>query len=150
MRDTVGLTLLDQGKDPANFTDDDFDAAIDRLQKAKDTGQLRGFTGNEYAKALASGDIAACMAWTGDVVQLQADNPNLGYVLPAHGSHALVGQLADPEQGAAQEERRDAHQLLLRPEVMAAVEDYVNYISPVEGAKEALRQDGPGRRRTTR
>ena len=25
------------------------------------------------------------MAWTGDVVQLQADNPDLGYVLPETG-----------------------------------------------------------------
>ena len=55
------------------------------LQKAKDAGQLKGFTGNEYGKGLASGDIAACMAWTGDVVQLKADNPKLGYVLPATG-----------------------------------------------------------------
>src|SRR6476659_6080863 len=75
MRDTVGLVMLAQGKDPANFTDADFNAAIDELKKAKDAGQLRGFTGNEYGKPLAAGDIAACMAWTGDVVQLQADNP---------------------------------------------------------------------------
>ena len=85
MRDTVGLTMLAMGKDPANFTDDDFNAAIAELQKAKDAGQIKGFTGNEYGKGLASGDIAACMAWTGDVVQLQADNPKLGYALPPTG-----------------------------------------------------------------
>ncbi|MGN6521885.1 MAG: extracellular solute-binding protein [Actinomycetes bacterium] len=86
MRDTVGLVMLALGKDPANFTDDDFDAAIGEIQKAKDAGQLRGFTGNEYGKPLASGDTAACFAWTGDVVQLQADNPKRGYVLPKTAS----------------------------------------------------------------
>src|SRR3954452_24527689 len=83
MRDTVGLTIHSMGKDPASFTDDDFNAAMDKLQKAKDAGQLKGFTGNEYGKGLASGDIAACVACTGDVVQLNADNPYFGYVLPS-------------------------------------------------------------------
>ena len=86
MRDTIGLVMLAQGKDPSNFTDDDFNAAIADIQAAKDKGQIRSFTGNDYAKGLASGDIAACFAWTGDVVQLQADNPKLGYVLPSTGT----------------------------------------------------------------
>ncbi|RBM22549.1 extracellular solute-binding protein, partial [Streptomyces sp. PT12] len=55
------------------------------LSKAKDSGQIKGFTGNDYTKPLASGDTAACFAWTGDVVQLRADNPNLGYALPQTG-----------------------------------------------------------------
>ena len=46
MRDTVGLTLLAMGKDPAKFTDDDFDAAIKELTEVKNSGQLKGFTGN--------------------------------------------------------------------------------------------------------
>ena len=54
MRDTVGLVLLAMGKDPAKFTDADFDAAIDEIKKAKDAGQLRGFTGNEYGKPLGA------------------------------------------------------------------------------------------------
>ena len=115
MRDTVGLVLCEMGKDPANFTDADFDAAIAMIQKAKDAGQLKGFTGNDYTDGLTKGDIAACIAWTGDVVQLQVDNDKLQYVLPAGRVHAVVGQLRDPGAGQAQEERRDAHQLLLRP-----------------------------------
>ena len=115
MRDTVGLVMLALGKDPANFTDADFDAACAEIQKAKDAGQIKGFTGNDYTKPLASGDTAACMAWTGDIVQLKADNPSLGYALPQKGLHALVGQLRDPQPGQAQEERRDPDQLLLRP-----------------------------------
>ncbi|NED64734.1 extracellular solute-binding protein, partial [Streptomyces sp. SID10244] len=31
MRDTVGMTLLDMGKDPGKFTADDYDGAIARL-----------------------------------------------------------------------------------------------------------------------
>ena len=115
MRDTVGLTLCEMGKDPANFTDADFDAAMAMLQKAKDAGQLKGFTGNDYTDGLTKGDIAACVAWTGDVVQLQFENDKVQYALPAGRLHAVVGQLRHPGPRQAQEERRGADQLLLRP-----------------------------------
>jgi spermidine/putrescine transport system substrate-binding protein len=143
MRDTVGLVMLAQGKDPANFTDDDFNAAMDELNKAKDAGQIKGFTGNDYTKGLSSGDIAACFAWTGDVVQLKADNPNLGYVLPATGhmqwsDNFLIPNLAQHKKNA---------EILINyyydPKVMALVEDYVNYIPPVKGTKEALLKTDP-------
>jgi spermidine/putrescine transport system substrate-binding protein len=143
MRDTVGLTMLSLGKDPAKFTDDDFNAAMDKLQKAKDAGQLKGFTGNDYTKGLASGDIAACMAWTGDVVQLKADNPNLGYVLPETGHMQWSDNFLIPN---AAQHKKNAEILInyyYDPEVMATVEDYVNYIPPVKGSKEALLKTDP-------
>ncbi len=85
MRDTMGLVLLDMGKDPAKFSADDFAAGIDRLQKAVDSGQVRKFTGNEYAQDLAKGNIAACTAWSGDVIQLQFDDENIKFVRPERG-----------------------------------------------------------------
>ena len=143
MRDTVGLVMLSQGKDPAKFSDDDFNAAMSRLQKAKDAGQLKGFTGNDYTKGLSSGDIAACMAWTGDVVQLRVDNPSLGYVLPDTGHMQWSDNFLIPY---AAQHKKNAEILInyyYDPAVMALVEDYVNYIPPVKGAKEALLKTDP-------
>lgn len=71
MRDSVGMTLLDMGKDPGKFTDADYDAAIGRMQKGVDRNQIRRFTGNDYTADLDKGDIAACVAWAGDIIQLQ-------------------------------------------------------------------------------
>ena len=140
MRDTVGLTMLAMGKDPASFTDDDFSAAIDKLQKAKDSGQLKGFTGNEYGKGLASGDIAACMAWTGDVVQLQADNPALGYSLPDTGFMLWSDNFVIPNKAKHKVNAEKVINYYYDPTVMATVEDYVNYIAPVVGAREELQK----------
>ena len=36
------------------------------LQSANDNGQIRQFTGNNYAQMLALGDIKACIAWSGE------------------------------------------------------------------------------------
>jgi len=143
MRDTVGLVMLAQGKDPANFTDDDFNAAIAELQKAKDSGQIRNFTGNDYAKGLAAGDIAACFAWTGDVVQLQADNPKLGYVLPATGHMQWSDNFLIPNKARHKKNAETLINYYYDPSVMAQVEDYVNYISPVKGSKEVLLKSDP-------
>jgi spermidine/putrescine transport system substrate-binding protein len=143
MRDTVGLTLLSLGKDPASFTDDDFNAAMDKLQKAKDSGQLKGFTGNEYGKGLASGDIAACMAWTGDVVQLKADNPSLGYVLPPTGHMIWSDNFVIPNKAKHKKNAEILINYYYDPAVMAEVEDYVNYIPPVVGSKAVLVKQDP-------
>jgi spermidine/putrescine transport system substrate-binding protein len=143
MRDTVGLVMLAQGKDPANFTDDDFTAAIDELKKAKDAGQIRAFYGNDYAKPLAAGDVAACMAWTGDVVQLKADNPSLGYVLPDTGHMLWSDNFVIPNKARHKKNAETLINYYYTPDVMAQVEDYVNYIAPVKGAKEALVKQDP-------
>ncbi|MEO7126767.1 MAG: spermidine/putrescine ABC transporter substrate-binding protein [Nakamurella sp.] len=138
MRDTVGLTLLDIGADCSKFTDKEFDAAIAKLQKAVDAGQIRQFTGNDYAQGLVSGDIAACTAWTGDVVQLQADNPGLKYVLPEKGCTLWSDNFVIPN---GSKHKKNAEMLInfyYEPKIAAEVADYVNYISPVMGAKEAL------------
>jgi spermidine/putrescine transport system substrate-binding protein len=143
MRDTVGLMLLGMGKDPAKFTDSDFDAAMKQLTAAKKRGQLKGFTGNEYGKGLASGDIAACIAWTGDVVQLKADNPALGYVLPDTGHMVWSDNFVIPNKA---EHKKNAEKLInyyYDADVMATVEDYVNYIPPVQKVKESLVKSDP-------
>jgi spermidine/putrescine transport system substrate-binding protein len=143
MRDTVGLVMLAMGKKLESFTDADFNAAIDELKKAKDAGQIKGFTGNEYTKPLASGDTAACIAWTGDVVQLQADNPKLGYVLPKTGATLWSDNFVIPAMAKHKKNAETLINYYYDPAVMAQVVDYVNYISPVQGTKEVLQKEDP-------
>ncbi len=143
MRDTVGLVMMAMGKDIADFTDADFNAAIDEIKKAKDAGQIKGFTGNEYGKPLSSGDTAACFAWTGDVVQLKVDNPSLGYTLPTTGCTLWSDNFVIP---ALAQHKANAEKLInyyYEPEVMAQVVDYVNYISPVRGTAAILQRTDP-------
>jgi spermidine/putrescine transport system substrate-binding protein len=143
MRDTVGLTLLDLGFDPADFTDDQFNQAIAKLQAAVDSGQVRQFTGNDYGQGLASGDIAAAIAWTGDVVQLKADNPDLEYVLPAKGCMLWSDNFVIPILAPHKLNAEKLINYYYDPTPAAMVADYVNYITPVQGAKEILVKSDP-------
>ena len=59
------------------------------------------FTGNEYVDALKSGEFAACLAWSGDVIQLQAERPDLRFVIPAEGGIRWFDSHGHPQGGRA-------------------------------------------------
>lgn len=143
LRDTVGLVLLEQGKDLNTFTAADFEGAIAMIQKAQDAGQLKGFTGNDYTDGLTKGDIAACVAWTGDVVQLQFENEDVQYALPQAGFTLWSDNFVIP---AMAQHKKNAELLINHyydPEVMAQVAAWVNYVPPVKGAKDFLAKEDP-------
>ncbi|MFF0502768.1 ABC transporter substrate-binding protein [Streptomyces griseus] len=138
MRDSVGMTLLDQGKDPGKFTDADFDGAIGRLQKAVDKKQIRRFTGNDYTADLSKGDIAACVAWAGDIIQLQADNPDIEYAIPAAGYITSSDSLLVPAQARHKTNAEKLIDYYYEPPVAAQLAAYINYVCPVDGVREEL------------
>ncbi len=143
MRDTIGMLLLQAGKDPAKFTDDDFAAAIATLQSAVDAGQIRKFTGNEYSQGLSKGDLAACMAWSGDVVQLQADNPNLKFVSPPAGIMIWADNMLIPNMAKHKKNAEKVMNYYYDPKVAAEVAAYVQYICPVQGAQQEMEKIDP-------
>ncbi|MFF3873123.1 spermidine/putrescine ABC transporter substrate-binding protein [Streptomyces sp. NPDC001978] len=138
MRDSIGMTLLDMGKDPAKFTDDDFDAVIARLQKAVDNGQIRRFTGNDYTSDLTKGDFAACVAWAGDVVQLKADSPDVDFVIPDSGYMTSTDNMLVPNKARHKTNAERLIDFYYEPEQAAALAAYINYVSPVDGVKPYL------------
>ncbi len=142
-RDTIGLILLQQGKDPSNFTDDDFMNAVDYLQKSNDSGQIRQFTGNDYSGLLADGTAYACMAWSGDVVQLQADNPAIKFVQPEAGMMIWADNMMIPNMAQHKKNAELLMNFYYDPAIAAQLTAYVQYISPVKGTKEAMTKVDP-------
>ncbi|MET9222856.1 PotD/PotF family extracellular solute-binding protein [Streptomyces sp. NPDC088197] len=143
MRDTVGMTLLDMGKKPETVTDDEYDAALNRIQGAVDKGQIRKFTGGEYTDGLSKGDIAACIAWAGDLVQLRLDDPNIEYAFPAAGYMTSTDNLLIP---AKARHKTNAERLIdwyYQPRIAAELAAYTTYVSPVMGVREELAKIDP-------
>jgi spermidine/putrescine transport system substrate-binding protein len=142
LADAVGLVMLANGDDPSKVTKATFDKAIARMQKAVNSGQVRQFTGNDYAPLLAKGDVWACMAWSGDMVQLQADHPHLKWNLPDSGGMIWTDNMLIPHGGNVYTASVYMN-YYYQPAVAAAVEDYVNYICPVVGADKVLLKTDP-------
>jgi spermidine/putrescine transport system substrate-binding protein len=140
--DTLGLVMLANGDDPSSVTKAAFDKAVEKIRKAVDSGQIRKFTGNDYAPLLAKGDVWACFAWSGDLVQLQADHPGLRWNLPETGGMIWTDNMLIPKGGDVYT-ASTLMNFFYRPEIAAQVEDYVNYICPVTGADKVLKKTDP-------
>ena len=113
-QDGLGMIMLSQGNSPEKPTTEAVQKAVDLVKEQKDKGQIRRFTGNDYADDLAAGNIAVAQAYSGDVVQLQADNPDLSSWFPSlaalvHRHHGDPLHHPEPEGG------RGVDQLRLRP-----------------------------------
>jgi spermidine/putrescine transport system substrate-binding protein len=142
LRDTVPLVMKSEGVDVEDATTEDWMAAIDKLQEAVDSGQIVDFTGNDYTADLARGDVAAVIGWSGDAVQLQADDPNIEFRMPEEGciqwSDNMVIPVGAPNPTAAYE----WIDYVYDPENQAQITDYNYYVSPVDGVKEILEEQG--------
>ena len=143
MEDTVGLFLLEMGVDPSGEIDPAaYDEAVAKVQKAVDDGQIRQFTGNDYTGPLSKGDVWASIAWSGDIIILQADNPNLRFTVPDAGGMTSVDTMVIPTGGDVYTASTFMN-FFYDPEVAAEVTAYVNYITPVAGTKEAITEIDP-------
>jgi spermidine/putrescine transport system substrate-binding protein len=112
--------------------------AIDKLQEEVDSGQIRGFTGNEYLKDIPKGDSWIILGWSGDAVQLKADNPNIDFVLPETGGMLWTDNMQIPVGAPHAFTAEKMIDFVYQPEIQADIAEYVNYICPVKGVKEIL------------
>jgi spermidine/putrescine transport system substrate-binding protein len=140
--DTMPLIMRANGDDPTKVTDASWARAIKVVKKAVDSGQIRQFTGNDYSGPLAKGDLKACFAWSGDVVQLEADNKHLHWNLPKEGGGIWTDNMLIPKGGNVYTASVYMN-YVYDPKIAAQIEDYVNYICPVVGAKQVLLKQDP-------
>jgi len=145
MRDTIGLIMLEQGVDiSGKFTDDQFQAAVDELQKHISDGQIRQVKGNSYKEDLISGDALAVIGWSGDIFQINAENGDKwGLALPDAGGTIWTDNLMVPVGSPHKKNAEALMNYYYDPVVAAEVAAYVNYICPVQGAKEELAKTDP-------
>jgi spermidine/putrescine transport system substrate-binding protein len=143
MHDTMLFMLLVTGADPEDFTADEWQVALDRLEEVKDSGQIRQFTGNDYRQDLAQGNIAACEAWSGDVIQLQFDNPAIKFVAPEEGLAIWSDNSLVPNKATHKTNAEMLMDYYYDPKVAAELAAWVNYICPVEGAQEEMEKIDP-------
>ena len=83
------------------------------------------------------------IGWSGDAVQLQADNPNIEWRMPTEGcilwSDNMVIPVGAPNPTAAEAWMNYVYD----PVNQAQIAAYVNYVTPVEGVKEVLAKSEP-------
>jgi spermidine/putrescine transport system substrate-binding protein len=141
--DTVPLVMKCMGVDLNHSTVNDWLAAIDKIKAAADSGQIRRFTGNDYARDLTSGDVDAVIGWSGDAVQLQASNPDIKFVMPKEGCMLFSDNMVIPV-GAPNPTAAEAWMnYVYNPKNQVPITDYNYYFTPVSGVKPLLKKVDP-------
>ena len=142
-QDGLGMVMLSLGDDPADPSAEAVQRAADKVAEEKDKGQIRRFTGNDYADDLAAGNVAIAQAYSGDVVQLQADNPDLEFVVPEAGGTTFVDAMVIPtttrNKAGAEEWMNFVYDQVNYAELIA----YVQYVPVLSDITAELAGDRP-------
>jgi spermidine/putrescine transport system substrate-binding protein len=137
MRDTLGILMMADGVKIDSFSKDDFNKALETFTKYVSNGQIRQINGNDYTQLFTNGDVVAGIVWAGDIVSMQADNPELDVVLLESGSTFACDNYLIP---MGSPHAKNAHTLIdyfYQPEVAATLALHgVYYVTPVDGACE--------------
>lgn len=142
MRDTIGLIMLSQGVDISSkdWGNTEFSNAIDEFKKQVTDGQIRNIKGNSYADDLKNEDTLVAIVWSGDVTSINAEvgSDKFGFAIPDSGGTLWSDNFLVPIGSAHKANAEELMNYYYEPEVAAEVAAYVNYITPVVGAKEAM------------
>ncbi|MEV5985119.1 spermidine/putrescine ABC transporter substrate-binding protein [Streptomyces sp. NPDC052051] len=136
--EAFALLMQGNGVDITRWKAADFDRICDQVERHVRSGQIRRFTGNDYTKDLVSGDVVACQAYSGDVIQLQADNPDIRFVVPEEGAELWADTLMIPDRARHKANAEQLIDFYYRPEVAAELAAWVNYVCPVPAAQDVL------------
>jgi spermidine/putrescine transport system substrate-binding protein len=142
MRDTVGLTAIRLGYDPATITQEQFDASLAEVDKAVKNGTVRAVVGNSYVEDMAGGGVVLAMAWSGDVLTLlvpdQKPDQDFQWSLAKEGGMLWTDNMVIPKGSPNKPQAERWIDFYYDPKNAATIEAYVNYVCPVAGAKEAM------------
>ncbi len=144
--DTVSLVMLEQGVNiEGEWGDDEFFTALDVVAAQIKAGQVFNVKGNSYTQDLQTEAAWAGMAWSGDVAMLneEAGEEIWKFVVPDAGATLFIDSFCMPSHTEASNQ---VHQLIdyyYEPEIAAEVAAYVQYVTPVAGAREAMDRIDP-------
>ncbi|GAA2958609.1 ABC transporter substrate-binding protein [Microbacterium schleiferi] len=147
MRDTIGLIMLSQGVDISSdaWGDTEFQNAIDVFAKQVSDGQIRNIKGNSYADDLINEDTLAAIVWSGDITAINAEvgYDKFGFAVPDSGGTLWSDNFMIPIGSQQKTNVETLIDYYYQPEVAAEVAAWVNYITPVVGAQEAMADIDP-------
>jgi spermidine/putrescine transport system substrate-binding protein len=141
MRDTVPLVMQGEGIDPKTATKQQWLDAIDKLQQASDSGQIRRFTGNEYTEDLTAGNVVASVGWSGDASLI--GNKNAEWRKPTEGCTIFTDSMVIPIGAPNPQAALAWADFVYQPDIAAPLAAYITYVSPVKGVREELEKTDP-------
>ena len=137
-RDAYAMALFALKKDPNSIDTGDLDEAKSYLIDLKK--QIKSIT-SDYQDPLKSGELLLAQAYSGDVFTIQADKPNIEYIIPTSGALSWVDSMAVPKGAPHPGNAEKFMNYILEPKVGAALTNFVNYGSPNKAAEPFINKE---------
>jgi spermidine/putrescine transport system substrate-binding protein len=112
-----------------------------QLAQARDVAirwkrNIAKYESDQYKNGLVSGEFLLCQGYNGDVVQLMADNKDVGFLLPAEGTLIAVDNMVVLKESKMVALAHTFINFMLDPAVSAENMEFLSYMAPnIEGKK---------------
>jgi spermidine/putrescine transport system substrate-binding protein len=141
--DLPNCALLAIGVDPLKSTESDWRKAAKWLDDMKPL--VRNFYSQNYIQGLATGDLWASMAWSGDIFQQNLSGKAIGseleFVIPSEGGLLWTDNFLILKGAKNPVSAMELMDFYYQPDIAAEVTEWVNYISPVPDAQQVVEAD---------
>jgi spermidine/putrescine transport system substrate-binding protein len=145
LNDTLGVIMMNNGVDISSaWGDDEVNAALDIFREQVTNGQIRNIKGNAYIEDLQNEDTLAAIVWSGDITALNAEaGDRWEFIIPEGGGTLWNDNFLIPIGSPRKSNAEELINWYYDPAIAAEVAAWVNYITPVVGAKEAAAEIDP-------
>jgi putrescine transport system substrate-binding protein len=140
--DVIPMVLAYLGRDPNAIDAESLAAAEAQLERVRP--YIRYFSSTKMISDLPNREVCVAMSWSGDYAQAAARAQDAGieidlrYTMPKEGSGLWVDGLFIPSDAAHKQNAYLFIDYILRPEVTAAISNYVYYANANEASRRFL------------
>jgi spermidine/putrescine transport system substrate-binding protein len=149
--DLANFTMAGLGIKPETSTMDDWKKAADKLKQQRDSGILRKYIDNaQEIQGLESGDLWISMAYSGDILQINAELQDAGkrgelkFVVPKEGGMLWTDNMCIPRAAKHPLDALTYMDFVYQPSIAAQLATFIEYITPVQdAAKQEMERELP-------
>jgi putrescine transport system substrate-binding protein len=130
------------GQDPNSEDTKVLEASANLLKATRDN--IKYFHSSQYIGDLANGDVCVAVGYNGDILQSQAraeeaaNGVDIRYVIPNEGTLVWFDLMGIPADAPHPEAAHKCIDFILKPEIAAAISNYVWYAVPNTAAEPLL------------
>jgi spermidine/putrescine transport system substrate-binding protein len=139
--DMPDLVMVNLGITPADSGPEDWQEAANWIQMLKDSGTLRKFYDQGYVDDFTAGNLAASMAWSGDILyyKIWEDQP-YEFNVPEGGALLWIDNMLIPANSANPQGAYQLMDYVYQPEIAQMITEWVLYMSPVPAVQDLIAQ----------
>jgi len=139
MRETIGAGLKSLGYSINTRDERELREARDVVLRWKKN--IAKFENEQYKTGLASGEFLVVQGYSGDILQIQKENPDVRLAVPREGIVISVDDLAIPVTAQEKDLAHAFINFLHEPAVAAANSNFIKYLCPNTGSYPLLGSD---------